>query len=279
MQSAAALPEEMKLPGGLVLDDRHRLESVELRPLTGRDEEWLAAHPTAPSAIAVTRVLTSCLVRVGDAKPTEKLVRRLLVGDRDFLILQLRRMTLGDEFRVVFPCSACGNKMDVLFGADAVPVTARPQTSAEYSIQLGLSSDSGPAVRFRLPCGADQEAVVRLEPEQAADMLLDRCVLGSGGKSFSSADREAIADAMEELAPQVDLELDLTCPDCGSQFLAPFDTTAFFFNEMRISSGQLLREIHSLAFYYHWSQAEILGLRRDRRRTYLGLLSEALRHE
>ncbi len=112
MQSTG-MPEETKLPGGLVLDDRHRLESAELRPLTGRDEEWIAAHPTAPSAIAVTRILTSCLVRIGEAKPTEKLVRRLLVGDRDFLVLQLRRLTLGDEFHVVFSCTACGNKMDV----------------------------------------------------------------------------------------------------------------------------------------------------------------------
>jgi hypothetical protein len=273
------MPEEVKLPGGLVLDDRHRLESAELRPLTGRDEEWLAAHPTAPSAIAVTRVLTSCLVRIGDTKPTEKLVRRLLAGDRDFLVLQLRRLTLGDEFHVVFTCTACGSKMDVLFGADTVPVTVRPQTRAEYSIQVGLDGHSGPTVRFRLPCGADQEAVVSLEPELGADMLLDRCILGSSGRSFSSADRQKIADAMEEFAPQVDLELDLVCPDCENLFLAPFDTTAFFFNEMRVSSGQLLREIHSLAFYYHWSQAEILGLRRDRRRTYLGFLSEALRHE
>jgi hypothetical protein len=272
------MSEKVALPGGLILDDRHRLESAVLRPLTGRDEEWLAAHPTTPSAIAVTRILTSCLVRIGDSKPTEKLVQRLLVGDRDFLILQLRRITLGNEFQVVFPCSKCGNKMDVLFGADAVPVTVRPQTRAEYSIQLGLGG-KGSAVRFRLPCGADQEAVVRLEPERAVDLLLDRCILGNDGGSLSSAEREAVGEAMEELAPQVDLDLDLACPDCGSRSLAPFDTTTFFLNEMRISSGQLLREIHSLAFYYHWSQAEILGLRRDRRRTYLGLLSEALRHE
>jgi hypothetical protein len=179
----------------------------------------------------------------------------------------------------VFSCSTCGSKMDVAFDADTVPVTFRPQTRSEYSIQLHSTGNSGSTVRFRLPCGADQEAVVHLEPERAADILLDRCVLENGKTSFSSADREAIVEAMEKLAPQVDLELDLACPDCGSQFLAPFDTTAFFLNEMRISSGQLLREIHSLAFYYHWSQDEILGLRRDRRRTYLGLLSEALRHE
>jgi hypothetical protein len=59
--------------------------------------------------------------------------------------------------------------------------------------------------------------------------------------------------------------------------LAPFDTTAFFLSEMRINGEQLLREVHSLAFYYHWSEAEIMSLRRDRRRAYLSLLSDALR--
>ena len=59
----------------------------------------------------------------------------------------------------------------------------------------------------------------------------------------------------------------------------PFDLTAFFFDEMRVSSRQLLREVHTLAFYYHWSESEILGLRRTRRREYLELLSEALRQE
>jgi hypothetical protein len=84
---------------------------------------------------------------------------------------------------------------------------------------------------------------------------------------------------MERLAPQVELELDMTCPKCGHSFVAPFDLTAFFFDEMRVSSRQLLREVHMLAFYYHWSESEILSLRRTRRREYLDLLSEALRQE
>ena len=46
---------------------------------------------------------------------------------------------------------------------------------------------------------------------------------------------------------------------------------------MRIAGGQLFREVHSLAFYYHWTEAEILGLARERRRMYLSLLSDAVR--
>jgi hypothetical protein len=59
----------------------------------------------------------------------------------------------------------------------------------------------------------------------------------------------------------------------------PFDTTAFFFNELRLAAGQLLREVHALALHYHWSEADILNLTRDRRRTYLSLLADALRRD
>ena len=80
------------------------------------------------------------------------------------------------------------------------------------------------------------------------------------------------------LAPELELELDLNCPECAHAFVQPFDATSFFFDEMRINANQLLREVHALAFYYHWSEAEILSLGRDRRRAYLGLLSDAI-HE
>jgi hypothetical protein len=111
---------------------------------------------------------------------------------------------------------------------------------------------------------------------EAAVTLLDRCVLDNGGIPLCTDERDALATEMDRLAPQLDLELDLTCPECAIQFLAPFDTTAFFLSEMRINGQQLLREIHSLAFYYHWSEMEIMTLPRDRRRAYLSLLSDAL---
>ena len=67
---------------------------------------------------------------------------------------------------------------------------------------------------------------------------------------------------------------ELTCPECERDFLAPFDTTAFFFQEMRLRREALLREVHLLALYYHWSEADILALTRERRRMYLALLDE-----
>jgi hypothetical protein len=77
----------------------------------------------------------------------------------------------------------------------------------------------------------------------------------------------------------VDLQLDLECPECGNGFSSPFDVTAFFLHEMRVNDRQLLREFHSLAFHYHWSEAEILSLDRRRRRTYLTFLNDEFRRD
>jgi hypothetical protein len=168
--------------------------------------------------------------------------------------------------------------MDVSFDADDVPIERRLQTVAAYTLELGRPE--GPrTIGFRLPTGGDQEAVLALEPAAAVDALLDRCIIDAGGAPLSLEDRQAVVAEMDRLAPQLDLELDLVCPECSHGFLVPFDISAFFFHEMGINGAQLLRETHVLALAYHWSETEILSLPRDRRRAYLGLVRETWAHE
>jgi hypothetical protein len=252
----------------LVLDDGRRLGRAELRPLTGREEEWVAHHASTPSAMMATRILSDCFVRLDELPVDTNIIRKLLVGDRDYLILQLRRMTLGERIAAVFGCPACKVAMDVDFVADDILVEPRPQDTTTYTWQH---------VRFRLPNGADQEAVANLSVDQAVDVLFARCVIEDGGNPLTPEERSAVIAEMDHRAPQVDLELDLTCPECGHSFTTPFDCTAFFFAEIRAQSRHLMREVHYLALHYHWSEAEILGLQCHRRRDYLALLNETLR--
>lgn len=255
-----------------MLEPNHMLSRVSLRPLSGRDEEWLARHRNTPNAVRVTWLLNRCLLTLDDAPVDGECVQQMLVGDREFLMMQLRRMTFGDHVQAVVNCPACGNKMDTDFRLDQVPVQARPQNKAFFTMEI-----SGRTVRFRLPNGGDQEAVIH--QGNPVDALLDRCVVGDGVQPLSGEDREALIVEMERLAPQVDVELDLTCPECTHEFMLPFDTTSFFFEEMAVKSDELLHEVHALAFYYHWSESEILSLERRRRRAYLALLNEALRQD
>jgi hypothetical protein len=265
------------LPGGLVLDDGQRLRRAALRPLTGHEEEWVAQHPDAPSAQLVTGLLSACFLKLDDVAVEPGLVRQMLVGDRDFLILQLRRLSLGERFAAVLACPACAAKMDVEFLAHDVLVEPRPQSAAVYTWRSEQRPADLPAVRFRLPNGGDQEAVAESPVDEAVELLLARCLLDDGGVPLTADERVALIAEMERLAPQVDLELALSCPECSHSFTTAFDTTAFFFAEIRAQSRQLLREVHHLALHYHWSETDILNLRRERRRAYLALLNETLR--
>jgi hypothetical protein len=272
MNTELAVENSFPLPGGLMLEPDHLLNKASLRPLSGHEEEWLARHPGMPGAARVTWLLSACLLSVNDHPVTADLVRQLLVADRDYLILQLRRLTLGENIQAVIPCAACNNKMDVSFRVSDVPIEARPQAASSYTLQL-----SDRHVSFRLPTGGDQEAVLRIKAEDAASELLKRCILDDGGRPLSADECDSLIAFMERMAPQLDLELDLKCPECSHQFFFPFDTTAFFLEEMALKGEELLREIHVLAFYYHWSETEILRLERDRRRAYLKLLNAFLR--
>ena len=259
----------VELPGGLPLEGAPPITSVELRPLSGWEEEWLAGHAGAPPAVAVSALLDACIV--SSDHPRSRLARQLLAGDRDYLMLELRRLTLGDRVQAVLECPACGSKVDVDFPTGDVPVERRPQSRSGYSLDLG----TGRNITFRLPNGADQESVAKMETSEAVETLFSRCV--SADPPLSPEERAAVISAMEERAPAVELELDLTCPECGNTWAAPFDTTSFFIRELTARRQYLLREVHSLAIHYHWSEAEIMSMPRARRRAYLEMLSDATR--
>jgi hypothetical protein len=233
--------------------------------LTGRDEDGIARDDTTAAALATTALIGSC-VEVDGAAPSAERARTLLVGDREFLMLQLRRETLGERIFAVVGCSACGADVDVAFDAADVPVESPAVVETRGEIRY-----RGRAIAFRLPTGEDQEAVLGLRLEEAESQLLDRCVDG-GASGLSRGARDAVVAAMERRAPRIDLELDVVCPECGAAHAVPFDVTAFFLGELGVRGDRLLREIHALALAYHWTEDAILALPRKRRRAYLALV-------
>jgi hypothetical protein len=280
------------LPGGFWLDGMHHREA-ELRPLTGADEQCLLEiGESFFPAQQTTAVLARCLSRLGPLKPvTAEAVRSLTVGDREALLLHLRRLTLGDRLQCVLCCPRpdCKEKLDLdlKVGDFLLPPYAHNQALYERSV---AENGNRYGIRFRLPTGADQEVAASLayrDPEAAADMVLRRCIEcvtadGIDGKPIEdwppTLARQLAAD-MAALDPQAELMLNLTCPACGSTFISLFDTAMYFFQEIASRMKHLYREVHLLAFYYHWSEAEIMGMTARKRHRYLKLLAEALTEE
>lgn len=270
------------VPGGILSrGERHR--EAELRPLLGEDEAYLAEKaPGLPPARKATLLLTRCLERLGPyERPTPELVRGLTVGDREALLLHVRRLTFGDRLPCLLRCPACAEPMDLDLRVGDLLLD--PYAAWEESWTAPIPGDAPDApprmLRFRLPTGGDQEAVeplARRDPAAASGLLLRRCLVDPDAAIPGPEGVLAVSARMAELDAQAEMLLSLTCPHCAHPFTALLDAAGYLFRELTQGARQLDREVHLLAFHYHWSPRDILGLTPRKRRVYLELLEDAL---
>lgn len=297
MEEQIERPEEgcFLLPGGFLDSEGNRRRAVQLRPLTGREEEWIADPARGwTEAALVTALLRRCVERIGPDRPTDAIIRSLAAGDRDYLMLRLRQITFGPQVLITLVCprGECAEKMDVDLALDQIAISPKP-LAPHYAVTLSEAAAFGEAGRpqreivFRIPNGADQEAARDWLPLGAREQvvrLLARCLLKIGGAAVtpdrvaSLPDKaiEEITEAMERSSPQVQIEMEARCPECGETFLHDFEIVPFFLSELLRGCTQLDREVHLLGFYYHWSLREILGMTRRKRQRYLRLLVDEL---
>lgn len=287
------------LPGGYCDDEGVVHREVQLEPLTGHDEDFLAKAGSNTFVVeVVTGLLSRCLKRVGLLENINaSLVRKLLVGDRDYLMIKLRELSLGTKMDAVLACPhpLCAQPMDVTVFLDEIPIERKPVTARYLLMQLSPAATYVDAyggehaqVEFRLPTGADQEDLAPLfhvNQKKALDLLFARCVRRIG--EISEIDETLIANLplltrheidehIKESAPRVEIELGGDCPECHEPFETPFNFLAFFSTEMGCNLSELERDVHFLAWHYHWSENSILSLTRRKRQRYIELLQEEL---
>ena len=275
------------LPGGRCLDDGTRIADAELRDLCGHDEDWLTGCASdAPCATVVTDLLARVIVRVGDRQPPSRDdILDLIAADRDYLLLRLRELSFGSQVAMVQQCPACGEAMDVDFEVAGVPVERHPQRARRLELDVTGTGGRPLRVGVHLPTGRDQEALAAAGDDGPV-ALLNRCVETIDGRAARPADQARLAalateieDAMERVAPKVELAMDLACPECQHTFGVDYPVAPLVLDEIRVSARQLMTEVHGLAFYYHWPERDILDLSRQRRRAYLSLVSQQLTRE
>jgi len=245
-----------------------------IRSLTGEEEEFLRGEGAGLRPVErTTALLARCVESVGPAEPSA-LVAELTVGDREALLLQLRRLTFGDRLDAVVACPVtdCGERLDVELSVAELLVEPYAEEGEWQEVRVE-SGGATRTVRFRAPTGADQAAAAGLAPdlEEAARALIERCVEGAG---VDDALARVLPGLMSERDPQAELMLSLDCPACGRGFRVLFDTGDYLQRELTARGDELYEEVHQLALHYHWSEREIMAMPTGKRRRYLELLAQ-----
>lgn len=276
------------LPSGF-WNDGECYREVDLRSLTGNDEVFLLeAGEELLLAQQTTALLARCLTRLGPVNSiTPEIVRIFTVGDREALLLHLRRLTFGDglECSVDCPRPECSEKMSIDLKVSDMLLPPYPHVRVWHDTII-KEDNATYKVRFRLPTGADLEMAASLvdagDHEGGANLMLRRCI-----SDVTNEDDKIVRDLpptvvqripsiMAELDPQAELMLKLVCPVCGHVFQVFFDTATYLLQEITDRTKYLYRDVHLLALYYHWSKTEILGITTRSRQMYVNLLDEAL---
>jgi hypothetical protein len=264
---------EVRLPGG-VWREGACARDARLRALGPEEERSLvdAAEEISPAQFA-TAALGRALVAVGGVSAEgEETARELTIGDRQALLLHLRRITVGESMSCVFSCPMpeCGEQLELDLRVDDLLVDAEGPDGQWHEVQEG-----GDRARFRLPTGADQERAARTALAEGVEAsvreLLATCAEGEAADWPAELHDRVIA-RMSELDPQAELTLALTCPVCERTSSVPLDLVAYLRDELRDRVGRLEREVHALASAYGWGEEEILAMPPGRRRRYLVLV-------
>jgi hypothetical protein len=208
------------LPGGYVLggDYASVRYDADVRELTGADEEAMTKARSGGLGKYIATLLSAGTVSVGGEQASTTLLSNLLLGDRDMLLMEIRRATYGDE--IVwdrYSCPFCGEEFRLSVTLDEIPIRRLEDPSARI-FEVALRKNRKAFVR--LPVGSDQEALLavadRLSDSEQNTLLLSRVLISvveadgtenavSGNPEFARslgiADRQTILDTIEKKQP------------------------------------------------------------------------------
>jgi hypothetical protein len=112
------LPEDsITLGGGVVMPDGRLLTEAVVREMNGADEEALSRVSIAANMVRfIDTLVQRCLVSVGGEELSREQKDTMLIGDRDTVVLAIRRATYGDKLKLEdLKCPACGYVFSVAY--------------------------------------------------------------------------------------------------------------------------------------------------------------------
>lgn len=154
---------------------------------------------------------------------------------------------------------------------------AAPGEATEPDI-IPFPLDGEQRLALRRPTGRDQSAwqVETYPSAEAATEAIIRSLLLPPHAATPLAPEQLtrLAATMEEADPLVALRAATTCPECGRAVDLPVDLELTALQTLAALRRSLLREIHTLATRYGWSEEAILAIPTARRAEYRRLIAD-----
>jgi hypothetical protein len=229
---------DVTLPGGFIAGDGSLVKYAEVRELNGLDEEAISKAGSPGRALIV--MLQRGLVSIGMEKPGKDDFDKLLSGDRDAILIGIRRATFGDNVDFEFPCPHCKSDLSVSVNLSTdVPVIGLddPISGRKFT----YTSEKSGIIVVGLPNGLTQKKLIEnldKTPAEVNTILLAGCIESINGVPsigassvlrLGMADREKIVAEILKRNPGPRLgEVKTTCEACGEDIPMPLSLSDLF---------------------------------------------------
>jgi hypothetical protein len=192
----------------------------------------------------------------------------LPIGERDSRLFDLRERLFGSRLTSTVTCSSCGETLEMVMDAADIRRAGDARPAVQFTIMIGDRS-----ITIRFPTTRDLLAIRDApDPEGARRRLAVRCIVAGLDPDEPSAATDEVVEAIETALatdPRADIELEATCPACGSPSRSVFDIAAFLRAELDAWSRRTLHEVAVLATSFGWHERDILAMSAWRRRYYV----------
>jgi hypothetical protein len=231
-------PEDLvfDLPSGYLSMTGEVVKEVEVRELTGRDEEALSRLKSVDKMLQ--ELLVRGTVRIGQDKPTESLLDQMLSGDRDYILLRIYAATFGSSITATPWCPSCDKVVEK--EVDLLNDVEIKTLDSPFDRRVRVDTSRGQVIAD-LPNGTVQKkmiAAVGKSVTELSSVLLSGTVTEINGMSvFNPAqvldlpikDRRKISEAIVSHLPGPQLQsIKVACDDCNSELEVPLSLAALF---------------------------------------------------
>jgi len=159
MSEAFDLPLGIVTEGGLV-------KSFTVKPMTaGTRRKALNRDSMRNPTKAVTNILLDCCEMVADKVPTERLLDSMTLGDRDYMLYEIRKLSLGNIIHATVSCPRCQSTNQIDINMDDVPI--KRLVDGEGYVLLNTvpvfaakNDELGIEVKCKFPTANDQKPIV-----------------------------------------------------------------------------------------------------------------------
>lgn len=226
---------EVDLPGGLFDPFKGIISNAEVRELTGVDEE--AISKIADTAKSLIAILERATIKIGDEPASKDLIDSLFAGDREMLLLAIRKVTFGNEIKLgPGLCPHCEEEQIFTIDLTKDVEIKKLEGDAEFTVKCKAGD-----VLVTLPKGATQKAIVEATNRTSAELdtiMLKSCVLSINGqtvinpdvvRNLGMLDRRTILKEISDRNPGPQLgALKKECQSCGQEVPLPLSLADLF---------------------------------------------------